>query len=208
MAPTQYIPAGRTSRIVRGLTELQIQTEYAARPTPRLTTTVFSSGQVIHKIEQELGLPISSPEDMLKVEGLIRKQHSEIVAIADTDNFSKYISKHISPTVPAPPAAIAERLQAIQGVEKVFRIDASGEFESSSISKDFKRKFSAVFKNLRELLDIFQSLPGGRREEGVYAVEVGRLYLLSTGREFFFVLTDNSRDPAVFEKNLHAILGR
>ncbi|MCX6826323.1 MAG: hypothetical protein NTV06_03495, partial [candidate division Zixibacteria bacterium] len=87
MTTIDYMPAGRTSRIVRGSTELQIQTEYAYRPTPRLTTTVFAGGQVIHKIEKELSAGTITPEDKMKIEGLLRRQHMEVVAIVNSKDF-------------------------------------------------------------------------------------------------------------------------
>lgn len=208
MAQIDYIPAGRTSRIVRGATELQIQTEYACRPNPRLTTSVFNGGKVIHKIEQELGLPISSQEDMMKVEGLLRKQHSHVLEIIDSHDFETYIQTHSQPTPASaqPARSLFDRLKGIDAVEKVFRIDNDGEFESESISGEFRKKFSAIFRNLRELIEIFQRLPGGKREGGIYAVESGRLYLLSTGYECYFILTNRDGDSAELEKKIQSAI--
>ncbi|HHI02853.1 MAG TPA: hypothetical protein ENL22_04980, partial [candidate division Zixibacteria bacterium] len=79
MAQADYIPAGRTSRIVQGSTEIQIQTEFASRPNPRLTTSIFSKGQVMHKVEQELQSQITSFEDKIRVEDKLRKQHFEVL---------------------------------------------------------------------------------------------------------------------------------
>jgi len=207
MAQINYIPAGRTSRILRGSSEIQIQTEYACRPNPRLTTSVFSGGRVIHKIEQELGLPISSQEDMMKVEGLLRRQHTEVIEIVDSDGFESYIKKHSEESNKnSATSSLVDRLKAIEGVEKVFRIGDNGEFESRTISDEFRKRFSAVFKNLREVLEIFQRLPDGKREEGVYAIEPGRLYLLSDGLECFFLLIDRQIFAAGIEKKLHSAL--
>jgi len=208
MAQIDYIPAGRTSRIVRGSMELQIQTEYACRPNPRLTTSVFNGGKVVHKIEQELGLPISSQEDMLKVEGLLCQQHSHVLEIADSEDFETYIQTHRRPA-PAPiqtARSLLDRLRGIAEIEKVFRIDNNGEFESESISEEFRKKFSAIFRNLRELIEIFQRLPGGKREGGIYAVEHGRLYLLSAGYECYFVLTNRNCDSVEIEKKIQSAI--
>jgi hypothetical protein len=206
MIMANYIPTGRTSRILRGSAELQIQTEYACRPEPKITTTVFSRGRVIHKIEQELGLPIASQEEMFKVEGLLRKQHVEVIQIVDNDNFMTYLQRQEPSASPNIPKTITDKLNSIDFVEKVFRIDSNGTIDFDSPSSDFKKKFSAIFKNLHELIDIFQQLPGGKREEGVYAIEQGRLYLLSTGYEFFLVLTNSNDESAKLEKKLQMII--
>ncbi len=79
MAQADNIPAGRTSRIVQGSTEIQIQTEFASRPSPRLTTSIFSKGQVMHKVEQELQSKIISFEDKIRIEDKLRKQHFEVL---------------------------------------------------------------------------------------------------------------------------------
>ncbi len=210
MAQINYIPTGRTSRILRGSTELQIQTEYASRPNPRLTTSVFSGGKVVHKIEQELGLPISSQEDMLKAEGLLRKQHSQVIEVIDSEDFETYLSKHSNVRHESEQTAstIFDRLNSLVEVEKVFRIDNGGEFESESISGEFRKRFSAIFKNLRELIEIFQRLPGGKREGGIYAIEQGRLYLLSTGYECYFILTNSNLDSIELEKKIQSVINR
>jgi hypothetical protein len=237
MAMTDYIPAGRTSRIARGTLEIQVQTEYAYRPTPRLTTTVFSSGQVLHKIEHELPAPISSPEGQFKVEALLRKQHLEIMEIVGRENFTtrllakkesekvpepkaepvpeviaeKIPEKPVLPEPPAPPLAMPRipvigRIMEIDGVEKVFRLDNSGNFESESVTDEFKKRYSFLFKNMAELLEIFGSQPGGAREKGVYTVEHNRLYLISAGYEYYFVLTRRNLNTRNFEEAFYSAL--
>jgi hypothetical protein len=206
MAMADYIPAGRTSRIVRGPTELQIQTEYAYRPNPRLTTTVFSSGQVIHKIEKELASPITTQEDKMKIEGLLRKQHMEVMEVINSDNFLSILARDKKPASEKPKVSVGVRLAEVDGVEKIFRIDNEGNFETDTVSAEFKRKYSVVFKNLSVLLNIFRSEPGGRREEGVYEVEHNRLYLISTGYECYFILTRRHLPDRDFEAEFHSVL--
>lgn len=76
-----YIPAGRTSLVKRGGKDLQVQTEYAYRPYPRITTTILNGGQVLHKLEKKLERPIESIEEQNLAEAVIKKQHSEVVAL-------------------------------------------------------------------------------------------------------------------------------
>jgi len=206
MAQADLIPAGRTSRIVRGSTELQIQTEYAYRPKPRLTTSVISKGQIIQKIQQELSTPIATLEEKNKVEDLLRKQHMEVLNIIGSKKRKTDLTIRDKPTLEATSLSLIDRLAAIEGVEKVYRINNAGEFDSSDVSTEFKKMFSAVFKSINDILEIFSQLPGGKREEGVCALEPNRLYLVSSGYECFFILT-NPVDPEInIEKLIHAEL--
>jgi len=206
MAQADLIPAGRTSRIVRGSTELQIQTEYAYRPNPRLTTSVISKGQIIQKIQQDLPAPIGTMEEKNKVEDLLRKQHLEVLNIISNKKKSADLAIRDKPTLETTSLSLIDRLAGIEGVEKVFGINNAGEFESPNVSEEFKKMFSAVFKSISEILEIFSKLPGGKREEGVCALEPNRLYLVSSGYECYFILTNPIDNEIDIEKLIHAEL--
>ena len=208
MAQADLIPAGRTSRIVRGSTELQIQTEYAYRPQPRLTTSVISKGQIIRKIQQELPAPITSLEEKNKVEDLLRRQHAEILNIINSKKKeANQTIKDNPPPKPEPTSlSLIDRLASIEGVDRVIRINNDGQFESDNVSEEFKKMFSSVFKGIGEILEIFSQLPGGKREEGVCALEPDRLYLVSSGYECYFILAHLINPDIDIEKLIHAEL--
>ena len=209
MAQADYIPAGRTSRIVRGNTEIQIQTEYAYRPVPRLTTSLFTNGRIINKIEQELAKPVDSFEAKMRVEDMLRKQHLEVLKIIKDHNSNLDFM-----TVPAtgavtktskdedPNIEVIKKLVNLKGVEKVFRLDNNGNFLNSQISIEFRKKYAPVFKGLSDILNIFTELPGGEREKGVYEIERNRLYFASSGRECYFILVQPVDFGLNFEKNI------
>jgi hypothetical protein len=206
MAQTDFIPAGRTSRIVRGSNELQIQTEYAYRPNPRLTTSVISRGQVIQKIQQDLDSPISSFEEKARAEELLRKQHMEVLNIMSTRNLETDLTGRGKPTLEAETLSVVDKLSKVEGVEKVYRIDNSGNFDTENLSKEFRERFSSVFKSLFEVLEIFSQLPGGRREKGICEIDHNRLYLVSNGHECFFLLTRRMPGPAGLGERIQAVL--
>jgi hypothetical protein len=206
MAQADLIPAGRTSRIVRGSTELQIQTEYAYRPNPRLTTSIISKGQTIQKIQQDLASPVVTIEEKNKVEDLLRKQHLEVLNIIGNKEISADLTIRDKPTLETTSLSLCDRLAGIEGVEKVFRIDNDGNFETQNVSEEFKNVFAAVFKSLHEILDIFSQLPGGKREEGVCELEPDRLYFASCGYECFFILARPINDEIDIEKLIQAEL--
>ncbi len=60
---------------------LQVQTEYAYRPYPRITTTILTEGQVLHKVEKKLEAVISSIEEQNQTEDVMKKQHREVLSL-------------------------------------------------------------------------------------------------------------------------------
>lgn len=203
MAQADYIPAGRTSRIVKGSKEIQIQTEYAYRPNPRLTTSVIANGQVIHKIQQDLNSPIETFEQKAKVESMLRKQHLEVIKVIQSKDYSDDITFRVSQ--PAPSASIFDALAGINGVEHVFRLDNEGRFVDTRVSESFNKQFAAILKNLNEVLNIFSELPGGKRESGLVEIEPRRLYLISSGFECYFMLTHRLITDAEIQPILQSV---
>ncbi|MEW5796146.1 MAG: hypothetical protein AB1772_07270 [Candidatus Zixiibacteriota bacterium] len=227
MARTDLIPTGRTSLVKLGATELQIQTEYAYRPVPRITTTVLRTGQVIQKIEMNLDQPITSLAEKDRIEVAMRKQHAEVIDIIQRGSQripipvelqEKPIRPSYKPSLvasepkpypePEPVATMLERLERLPGIHRVYRLDNGGNFENAAVSKEFQKAFKDVFKNLHDVLTVFAEVPGIglTRESGVIEIEHDALYLVSTGLEIYiFCLTrpDYSID---YEKQLRAML--
>ncbi|MDD5425762.1 MAG: hypothetical protein PHN52_04690 [candidate division Zixibacteria bacterium] len=184
-----YIPAGRTSKVIKGGMTLQVQTEYASRPTPQITTTIINEGRVVHKIRRDLDKPISSIEEQNRMEVTIKRQHAEIIDIIQSEFYNpesigKKVLKH-EKNMP-----LRDRLASIPGVKKIFTLDNEGNFISEKASKQFQETFSMIFKNIQELMKLFARTPGvGKtREKGVYEIERDRLYFVSVGSECYFMV--------------------
>ncbi|UCD64625.1 MAG: hypothetical protein JSW34_04100 [Candidatus Zixiibacteriota bacterium] len=189
MSTPSFIPNGRTSRVKKDGLALQVQTEYAFRPYPRLTTTILNDGQVIHKIEKKLDRPVGSVEEQSEMEQLIKRQHSEVVSVikekasassATLQEFKESASGYIS---------LSDRLRSIAGVQSVYELDNEGNFCRQDIEEKFRKAYSALFKGLKDLIEVFAAVPGlgMTRERGVYEVERERLYLVSCGDEICVV---------------------
>ncbi|MBU0983079.1 MAG: hypothetical protein KKA42_04365 [candidate division Zixibacteria bacterium] len=217
MAMADFIPAGRTSLVKRGQTAIQVQTEYAYRPVPRITTTILQDGRVLHKVERGLDKAISSLEEKVRMEETIRRQHVEVLGIIKTDDSAPAVpppAPAVEQPAPAPrkPKNCTERLEAIPGVVRVYAMDNRGHFKNPERHEEFLFKFKDEHKILTDLLSIFGELPGVGllRERGVYEVEYNSLYLVSEGTEMFFVAVDDKRRGGEsYEQAIHrAIDGR
>jgi len=211
MPANQYIPAGRTSMVDKGGVTLHVQTEYAHRPYPRVTTTILDQGRVLHKVEKKLSKGVESPEEQSHMEEVIKQQHSEILAIIKDNQRKAQPKNEQSETQKfriAKEATLAEKLTAIPGVEKVYHLDRDGRFfdpEEASVFKDF---YPRLFKALCELVELFMLLPGAemRREQGVYEVERDGLYFVSAGKDYFFVKAQRMDHSTDFEKAIKEII--
>jgi len=206
MSP-QYIPAGRTSLVKKGRTEFQLQTEYAGKPQPRITTTIFSDGQVLHKVTKAINKEITSIEEMHLVEKFIRTQHVEI---------SNIIREKGLPTEPQSTAGIpqektrSQRINEMPEVELLFRVTPEGKIADTSwLTGNFKKLFKHVLKELPQMMVVFASLHDqpGQHERGIYEIERGRILLASTGVEFYLILLRPGTDYNAVAANLKNILG-
>lgn len=203
---SQLIPAGLTAIVAKDDTKFQIQTEYAGSPRPRITTTIFSQGRVLHKIEKGLEKPIESLEEMHHIEGIIRSQHNQI---------AKTLRDHGLPTQPSAITGTESELnrmgliQLLEGVELVLLVTSEGKISHNrKITKEFKKSFKHIVKELPHLITVFASLQGdnGRREEGIFEVEPGRIILVSTGIDFYLILLRPGTPSAGIKDELRKIL--
>ena len=159
----------------------------------------------MHKVEQELKVQITSFEDKVRIEDILRKQHFEVLkTLKDEKKLQSFLST--TAVNEAGGNSISRRIKDINGVERVFFINNEGEFSSEQISKEFKKKYSAISKSMLEILNIFGMLPGGEREKGVYEVESDRLYLASCGQECYFILTRPSSVETSFETEIRKVI--
>lgn len=202
----QLIPAGRTSIVAKGDAKFQIQTEYAASPHPRITTTIFSQGRVLHKIEKGIEKPIESIEEMHHIEDIIRSQHNQI---------AKTLRDHGLPTQTSSITGAEselgrmELIQLLEEVELVLLVTAEGKIgHSREITKEFKRSFKHIVRELPQLITVFASLQGNgdRREEGIFEVEPGRIILVSTGVDFYLILLRPGTPSGGIKEKLRKIL--
>lgn len=205
---SSFIPAGKTSSVRRGDSSLQIQTEYADRPSPRITTTVLHGGQVLHKFERKLQNEIESLQQQSQVEKTIKHQHAEVLSVIRTSSDTRpsgtesareasaptnpnmsQVKQSPEGTAPDPELSLQERFAQIPGFEHCFQMDNDGQFKSDAAAGQFRRRFKKVFKSRLELLEVFpvyESEPG-RREVGVYEIERDRLFLVSTGDDCLII---------------------
>lgn len=184
---------------------MQVQTEYAQRPAPRLTTTISNSGQVVNKIERALDHEISSLDEQARVEVSLKRQHQEVIGILQEQSEQQAGNQG---DAGGSAGEWTDRLLAIPGVQKVYALDNDGNFFSDSGSEEFRKTFAPIFRNIRELMTVFNPMPDTdcARETGVYEVERDRLYFASVGSECYFVIVRRVNVTTNYEQEIKSSL--
>ena len=202
MSTTEFIPSGRTSLVNRNGTALQIQTEYAYRPYPRVTTTILDGGEVLHKVEKKLLKCVDSPEEQAEMEEIIKRQHSQVMLIIKDQKPKKVQSTQTQRIRVLTEPTFRNELKAIAGVEKVFFLSKGGAFDNEEDAFNFKKYFPSLHKGLTDLIEMFMRLPGAEvnREKGVLEIKKDRLYFISSGFAFAFAITVKKEEQTNFEK--------
>jgi len=72
-------PAGISNEASSGEKRFCVQTEFAARPKPRITTSVSLNGEVVQNVEKFWEKLPQSEEDKDEIERFLRKQHQEVI---------------------------------------------------------------------------------------------------------------------------------
>lgn len=147
---------------------------------------------------------MTSFEDKIQVEDRLRKQHLDILKIIKDENSSLPFAKTVAANKTT--KSTVDKIATIPGVEKIFHLDNDGNFTSKELSDEFCRKFSAVSRNLPEVLNIFGCLPDGQRETGVCEIESERLYIASGGDGYYFVLVKPNMAQAGYESEIKAAI--
>ncbi|MDF1544108.1 MAG: hypothetical protein P1R58_03280 [bacterium] len=215
---SEFIPTGRTSLVKANGADLQVQTEYAYRPYPRITSTISCNGKVLHKLEKKLPDPVTCLDEQEKVDLYIKKQHAVILdtiqgspaAAVDQENApsgSAVVDQApSSPSVAESNLTLDEKIMAVPGTQEIYRLDMMGNFLEPGFDQKFRNSFASVYKNLREMLDIFPIDAFGKREKGVYEVDRDRLYLISLGEECYFATVRRNDGETRYEKAYKAAI--
>ncbi len=111
------LPSGRTSS-VKALNKVFIlQTEFVAKPKPRIITSVALDGQIIHKVERTYDNLIASDDDLRLAEAAVATQHQNLARKMQTSG-AEFIKQTRSIKISA-----VDRLALVPGVSTVTDVE-------------------------------------------------------------------------------------
>jgi hypothetical protein len=161
-----FIPNGRLSAVTWNGEKVQIQTEFAPNPRPRVTTCVVLGGRVVHKEEQPWDSETGTPVGQRELEAFLQKQHfavhtrverneielGPIIPLAARDD----IKMPTGPTPPRHPAGAAP------GVLRAFIVSKSGDVIAVDESKTPRPTHAGFFQAAAEFIDFWEASESDR----------------------------------------------
>lgn len=188
---TKYQPPGRLSKVSGQEFLIQIQTEFAWHPHPRITTTVVLDGVVIHKIQKNWESSLENEEEQSVVSNYINKQHKEVERIVKSNqefilNHGKSANKDVD----------FQGILRIDGVEKAFLLSADGlmtPFRDEEIELEKVKLFESLFE-LIEFVD--QLTKWGPMNEAYLVVDGDRIMIFRYGDHFIIITIDEEASSA------------
>jgi hypothetical protein len=100
MEAVDYIPPGQLGHHKHGDKVLQVQTEYATRPRPRITSSVVVDGRIVHKNDREWSDDLAVPENRERLEATIVEQHRATMTLV-AERAAEFTSGQVTVTVPS-----------------------------------------------------------------------------------------------------------
>lgn len=138
-------PAGISSYLNWKEKQLYLQTEFALRPQPRITTTVSCQGEVIYKTEELWKGGLKRQEDKEEIEELIGLQHRKTRELVKNKAEEILVS-----LMPKPLPKFWEGLSKMEGVQNVFAFDQQGKLlyqeKEDELSKKIRQGIISVIQ--------------------------------------------------------------
>ena len=155
MEAVDYIPPGQLGYHKLGEKTLQVQTEFATRPRPRVTSSVVVDGRIVHKTDLEWTDDLASDESRQKLEAALAEQHKATMALVQ-ERAVEFIGGHSPVTAPPAPGyeattfrdTIEEVLRTVPYIMALYEFDSEGQVVYRAQFRDmvaeWEREFEAI----------------------------------------------------------------
>ncbi len=187
---SRYQPPGRLSKVSGQDYIIQIQTEFAWTPHPRITTSVVLDGVIIHKIQKEWDSPLESEQEHQVVNNYINRQHGEVEKIVESNrdlilNYSQSNKKEID----------FSQVINIEGVGSAFLLTPDGlmtPFRDEEIEIEKVQLFERLFEVV-EFLD--QTTKWGGMEEAYLVLDEDRIMIFRYMKNYLIISLLDDASP-------------
>ena len=195
---TDFIPPGRLSGYKHSGKTIQVQTEYAPRPHPRVTTSVVLDGRIIHKTDRSWEKELETEEARKELEDLLAAQHRQVLELVKT-KAAEYVDE--------PPAAkentgypetsfrdsLVEVLGSLPFVTGVYELDKQGQAIFSHNFRDIYAEWDREFEMLGRLaLEFPEIIRVGEFRYGCCWFSAENVIILGLKGRIFGVMTEPS----------------
>jgi hypothetical protein len=158
-----FNPPGRLSSYKHADKTIQVQTEYAPRPRPRVTTSVVLDGRIIHKLDRPWEDGVETGELQKALETSLAEQHRQAMELVKT-RAADYVA---GPTTAEEPTgyspgsfrdSMVEVLGSLPFVIGVYEIDRDGKIVYAHNFRDIYAEWDGEFEMLARLAHEFPNI--------------------------------------------------
>jgi hypothetical protein len=191
------IPNGLASEAVVQKTRFCVQTEFAHRPEPRVTTTISLNGEVVEKVETKWQKSPLTEEDKKDIERFLQKQHQKVmekIKSKDGEQESDDLNRPDQEPVTEDAVLKVDReLSQTDGVSGWAFMLKDGRTLSHRISSPRDRE---RFEQIRDLASLLSTVtPLGNLTGGVLELPVSVSVVLPVGEHFLGIRLHPQVDP-------------
>ncbi len=155
MEAVDYIPPGQLGHHKHGDKVLQVQTEFAMRPRPRVTSSVVVDGRIVHKTDRDWIDDLTQDDNRQKLECALAEQHKATMALVQ-ERAAEFTGEQNTITGPPGPGyeastfrdTIEEVLRTVPYIMALYEFDSEGQVVYRARFRDmvaeWEREFEAI----------------------------------------------------------------
>ena len=193
-----FIPPGRLSSYRHGGETFQVQTEYAPRPHPRVTTSVVLGGRIVHKVDRAWEEDVEGETARKTLESFLAEQHRqalELVRVRAGDYLAAPPPLRPAPGYVAPSfrESMVEVLGSLPFVSAVYEFDEEGKTAFARQFRDVVAEWDREFIMLAELIAAFPGIIRvGQFRQGCCWFPAENMLLYAVQGRRFAILSESS----------------
>jgi hypothetical protein len=204
------LPGGLASEASNKESKFCVQTEFAQRPKPRVTTTISLNGEVVEKVENIWDRLPQNEEDKKEVETFLKKQHQQVLEnIKNKRADSATLGLESNGSVAAKGSLtlkIEEELSRIPGVYGWVFLSEDNGVKAKRFSTKAKGDYSDIVRSVKHFSGMLSSDPTlGNLQGGILEVPDSRMVFLPLPKRFLAVQVESQTDVKKLIQSIKAI---
>lgn len=220
MEATDNMLPGKLGYHKFGEKTLQVQTEFALRPRPRITSSVVVDGRIVHKTDREWTEDLSIPDNREKLEAILADQHKTTMEMV-VERATELVGVSPAEKIEAaggyePPTfrdSIVEVLSSVGYTMALYEFDESGQVVYRRNFRDMVAEWDREFETLSQIVfGLPKVIRVGEFRQGIVYFGAENLIMARIKERAFGIMTDPEatmehlrRDfPEFFEAVYHA----
>ena len=197
-----FNPAGLSSQIKIEGKVFHLQTEFAQRPKPRITTSIILSGETIHKIDHPWEESWETEEERNKIDSFIKEQHEKAIRFIK-ENVSNFIKEETieeeKEILKKEPQSILldlwKKIAELPGIEKLTAISSDGSMFYSEGGDEFGARISPLVVGSNKFADLLSGVSRlGEFEGGIIETKQERIAFINYKRSILALAIKEGKD--------------